>query len=235
MRRTELRTPYPRAAPLACCEVEYKVQGYRYLDVPRINDGPLLWDVIESRRSRIPHGPLEGGDLSTFLWMCAKIRSQRRAAGGCTVSHRPAPSAGGLHPIDMLLIENPARPSLAVYDAHSHALCDLRIIDEQSLMSLVADSNAATQNTAGTIVLFAANFDRTLARYKNGESLVWRDSGALLAICYLAAEALGVHCCGLGISGEPWLSRLIQSHSGVGGVGGCVVGTGADESKRLAT
>lgn len=226
MRRTELGSPHPRATPLACCEVAYRVQGYRYLDVPHAKNGPLFWDVVESRRSRVPKGPIEWADLSIFLWMCAKIRRQRRTAGNGAVSHRPAPSAGGLHPIDMLFIECPTRPSLAVYDAQSHVLCDLLISDNNLLMSLVANVNAATQNSTGSIVLFAANFDRTLAKYENGESLVWRDSGALLALCYLTAEALGLSCCGLGITGEPWLSRLVQSHSGVSGVGGCVVGGG---------
>lgn len=227
MKRTDLGNPHPRAAPLACSDVTYLVRGYRYLDVPHLKDGPPLWNVIESRRSRVPQGPLEGECLSAFLWMCAKIREQRRVAGGCTVSHRPAPSAGGLHPIDMLIIENPMRPMLAVYDAQSHVLCDLQIEGSESLTSLVAEANAASQNVSGSIVLFAANVDRTLAKYENGESLVWRDSGALLALCYLVAEGLGMHCCGLGITGEPWLSRLIQSHSGVSGVGGCVVGRGS--------
>lgn len=148
---------------------------------------------------------------------------------GFAVSRRPAPSAGGLHSIDMLLVEDVARPTLQLYDARSHVLWDLEVPREGGLHELVKEAGSATRSSGGSIVLFFANFERTLSKYENGESLLWRDSGALLGLCYLVAEGLGVQCCGLGITGEPWLSQVIGSHSGAGGVGGCIVGVGGGE------
>ena len=77
----------------------------------------------------------------------------------------------------------------------------------------------------GTIIWFGAQFDRTLSRYKDGESLVWRDTGALIATISLVAECLNLNCCALVIIGEPHFSQLLNSKGIVIGVGGLLVGS----------
>jgi len=134
------------------------------------------------------------------------------------------PSAGGRHPIDILVIEQPQQPALAVYDASAHAVCDLEVTNVEYLHYLVREVNEITMNEDGAILLFVANFNRTMAKYQDGESLVWRDSGALLATCYLVSEGLGLGCCGIGATGEPWITRLLNNSATARGVGGCIVG-----------
>jgi hypothetical protein len=75
-----------------------------------------------------------------------------------------------------------------------------------------------------TILWLAAQFDRTMARYENGESLVWRDAGCFLGTLDLTAEALGMSFCQLGLTGEPWISQTLGSGHRVVGAGGCLVG-----------
>jgi hypothetical protein len=76
----------------------------------------------------------------------------------------------------------------------------------------------------GTILWHAAQPGRTFARYEHGESLVWRDAGALVAMTALVAEGLGLNCCPIGITGEPYLSSALETEGRVVGVGGTVVG-----------
>jgi hypothetical protein len=75
---------------------------------------------------------------------------------------------------------------------------------------------------------FGAQFERTLSKYENGESLVWRDAGALLATLSLVAECLSLNCCAIGITGEPFVSGMFGKDSNVVGVGGLLVGRRQD-------
>lgn len=59
-----------------------------------------------------------------------------------------------------------------------------------------------------TRLLLVAELGKTAAKYQHGESLIWRDAGALLAVMAVVAEALDCVLCPLGITGEPWASRL---------------------------
>ncbi len=81
----------------------------------------------------------------------------------------------------------------------------------------VLDSQAAT------IVLLAAEPGKTLAKYENGASLVWRDAGALLATMAFAAHSLGMNFCPLGITGERCV-RSLDPHRRLVGVGVALLG-----------
>jgi len=50
------------------------------------------------------------------------------------------------------------------------------------------------------IFLFTALLPRTLSKYKNGLSLIWRDAGALITTISLVAEGLQLSSCPLGFS-----------------------------------
>ena len=163
--------------------------------------------------------------MGVLLWLTAKTRATRTDGDGFVWQHRPVASAGGRHPIDILIVRDPKHPTVTLYDPGAHALCDLEVASVDALQAVVEDVNEVTMNSRGTILLFVASFDRTLSRYSDGESLIWRDSGALLTHCYLVAEGLNVGCCGIGVTGEPWVSDILGNPPGVGGVGGCVIGT----------
>ena len=103
--------------------------------------------------------------MSARLWFTAKTRSVVKDPAGTTCSHRPTPSAGGRHPIDILVIQTPSEPTLAIYDPIAHGLADLEVTDIEPLRSVVDEANAVTMNRDGALLLFAASFNRTLAKY----------------------------------------------------------------------
>ena len=76
---------------------------------------------------------------------------------------------------------------------------------------------------AATLMLFAVEPGMTFAKYRGACSLVWRDAGVLQGPLAIAAEALNLHFCLLGVTGEPWVGRLLDQ-PGLIGVGAAYVG-----------
>lgn len=219
------REPRPRAVDLPYREWAYPAGPVEYLDIPATEPTtPPFFQVVRSRRSRAPSAPLGEHPLGILLWYTGKAWETRTSSEG-RWEHRGVPSAGGRHPIDILVAGRAQAPeALFRYDPMGHSLVLLLDTNSADLNALLSEAAAAGRTRGGTILLFAAQVGRTQARYQNPESLIWRDAGALSASIALVAEAIGAACTPLGITGEPYISRLLASGSDVTGVGGCVVG-----------
>lgn len=222
MERINLNSPVPRKSELRYFEFPYKITAKKYLPKPAAPSNIPFFKVLLSRNSRRNLGHLTNDVLSELLWYSAKTFSVRKRESGYLWQHRSSPSAGGCHPIDLLLFSRQSS-KVKIYDSLAHSLCEIRV--EPSLLeSFIEFISEIVPVEEATIIMFAAQFDRTLSKYEYGESLVWRDAGTLLATISLVAEALGLHSCALGVTGEPLLSELLKSTGQVIGVGGCVVG-----------
>jgi len=222
----ELPEPVPRSQPLAWTREQAAVVSREFLVVPEKPEDISFWSVIESRRSRRLFGMLDRLTLSQLLWNAIKTRETLRPHSEMRWQTRPYPSAGGIYPVDVLLVEpGESGPRCAWYNAVSHSLDspELSSPKEANLLFAAADEVVPVGN--GIVLWFVANTKRPNAQYSNFESLVWRDSGALLMALYLVAEALKISCCGIGATG----SQQIRSCLGLGneyiGVGGCVIGS----------
>lgn len=115
---------------------------------------------------------------------------------------------------------------VAVYDEQAHALCELEV-ERAAFYRLLRQVRALLPLEQGSLIWHAAHPHRTLDKYHQGSSLVWRDSGVLTGYLTLVAEALRLNCCPLGITGEPSVSSMLGM-PGVVGVGGCVIGLAGD-------
>jgi Nitroreductase family len=130
-----------------------------------------------------------------------------------------APSAGGLQAIDLIVQQKVGSGFLMFhYNSRAHALGQLRVKGSCAALWNAAQTILAAPE--GSIIWFSADMEVMRARYRWGESLLWRDAGALLAYCSLAAEALGLASCPLGLTGEPMLSdvfgsKRIRCHGGI--------------------
>lgn len=219
----ELPAPIPKEQEDAFFEFPYKKESVEYLDHPSPVKSQGFWNVLVSRKTRYEFSELSTSKLSTILWHSAKVLSSKRTKSGFIWQHRPTPSAGGRHPIDILVFRPSERTLVHLYDPLSHALHRLSI-NNASLSDLIMYINEMVPLHQATILLFAAQVEKTSSKYHNPISLIYRDSGALLATLYFIAEALDLSCCGLGITGEPFLSQILESQGKVFGVGGCLVG-----------
>ena len=224
MKRTNLESPALRPSELPYREFHYPRRAANYLSVPSPLSRATLFDVLESRQTcRSFEGPLDEPALSTILWYSSKTRTTRREASGFVWQHRPSPSGGGRHPLDLLVWQSDT-VGPCLYDPIAHSLVELNANTPSAGEELIAHTRHIVPFKTASLIWFAAQFDRTLSRYQHGESVVWRDAGVLTAAICLIAEALGLSCCPLGITGEPFISRLLGSKSLVVGAGGLLIG-----------
>lgn len=216
--------PRPREERLEFNSFRLETGKPRYLEVPAACVQKLFWDVIEHRKSRRQFAEIDDSGMSTLLWYTAKTLSSCRSHSGTTWEHRATPSAGGIHPIE--LITQPfsnSEQQLFWYDPLAHALCKLNA-DPHACHSLRRLANTVLDTQCGTIVWLVANFNKTGAVYSNAQTLVWRDTGVLIGMLCLVAEALNVNCCALGITGDKALRNVLPLPKGVHGVGAVVIG-----------
>jgi hypothetical protein len=165
--------------------------------------------------------------LSTLLSMSSGVQVQGTDSLGFPLSRRPAPSAGAIHPIH-LVVNPPGQDTWCRFDPLRRALISLptqlRAVDVRaSLNALLPTANAA-------LLLFVAEPAMTATKYENCASLVWRDAGVLQGVVALTAEALGVGCTLLGVTGDPWSEQLLDQ-AGLHGVGVALLGEPAAHAR----
>ena len=225
MKRIDLANPVLRSREKAYSEFRYPTTERTFLPQPTVLPKTQFSKVLASRESRRDFNSLPRRNLNSLLWHSARAIEVNQPARSSRWQHRPAASAGGRHPIDILIIErNRDQPTLHVYQPEAHALAKIRLASGSLLEDFLDSIDNVVNTDHATIVWLAAQFDRTLSRYENGESLVWRDSGVLIATIGLVAECLDLNCCAVGITGEPFISALLKSKSKVVGVGGILIG-----------
>jgi SagB-type dehydrogenase family enzyme len=185
---------------------------------------PSFREIALRRRSRRTFAGLRREALSQLLEITCRTQRVRDFAAGLQLSQRPVPSSGAIHPIHMLILE-PTATSMMRYEPIGHAL--VPVDSGVDLNAVRATVGQVLDPQDGTILFLAAEPNRTAAKYKASASLVWRDAGALIGALALGAESLGLACCPLGITGEPFVSALVDQAPLVG-VGVILLGSACD-------
>lgn len=226
MRDIAAPSPRPKAVGQAYKEFIYYRPAGTLLPIPKPRR-VSFFRVLADRRSRRPLRPLSAHHLGAVLWFSAKEFARRGTPGaGNYWEHRAVPSAGGCHPIDVL-VRDGAKPRLAWkrYNPRSHGLASLIIEDSSALRAHDRTLKPMVGELRNASLLWLlAQPNRTARRYHNPESLIWRDAGVLIGVIALVAEALGLACTPLGATGEPFLSRALGGRGKVFGLGGILIG-----------
>lgn len=214
-----------RAHHLPFEEFPYPASKITYLPVPEGESSEPFFEVLDRRATRREFGGISQENLSSLLWHAAKVKSSKILEAGHVWQHRPAPSAGGRHPLDLLIITRINRElQVQIYDPIAHALKDLNLPSPRPMENLIRFLQDNFETGQAVILWFAAQVQKTTSVYRNATGLIYRDAGALEATVALAAEALGLNYCSIGITGEPWISNSLGSEGLVCGVGGMLVG-----------
>jgi SagB-type dehydrogenase family enzyme len=181
-----------------------------------------LVSMVEERQTRRDFKDvLDEQFLGQLLWLSCRSRSSWHSEYGFDQESRPAPSAGALHPVHVLV----GAEGLAWqrYDAVAHSLVEVPRSEANVTAMRTAASNLVDLGR-GALVSFLAEPGRTGAKYESPDSLVWRDAGVLLGYMSVAAEALGLSFCPLGLTGDAVLRDLLDWSAPVHGAGLAVVG-----------
>jgi SagB-type dehydrogenase family enzyme len=186
---------------------------------------PLQVDMVallEQRQSRRSFNrDLTALEMGDFLWLACRSRSSRSGPFGFPQESRPHPSAGGMHPIHVLVARSD--DGWMRYDPVEHALIELPGSRVAATLARKASTLLVPLNR-GVLIALTAEHGRTAAKYEKVASLVWRDAGVVLGYMSVVAEALGLSFCPLGILGEPYVSAAVANDSRVQAAGLAVLG-----------
>jgi SagB-type dehydrogenase family enzyme len=142
---------------------------------------------------------------------------------GTTRTTRLASSAGGIHPIEIIVITPDFRRAFHV-DAAKSRLELLELRDRASLKEFGTDVQCIVPAARSHFIVLAADFQRTEGHYTDHQSLVLRDAGVLLQTLHLCATAYRLAFCPLGILGHSVGQAIFGSPRAISCVGVASVG-----------
>ena len=220
MQWIDLGNPHPLPSPGAYTPIKWPA-GDAVPLVPAADvSARAFGDVANARRTRRSFAALDLESLGALLSLTCRVQQLGSTELGFPLTRRPSPSAGAIHPVHLIVLA-PAQAEWHRYDPFRHALVKVPTTVDAHLVRREMEELVAAP--AATLLLFAAEPGMTAAKYGNPWSLVWRDAGVLQGCLSLAAEALDLRFCLLGVTGEPWTSRLLDQ-PGLVGVGAAFVG-----------
>ncbi|WP_442867341.1 nitroreductase family protein [Acidovorax sp. GBBC 1281] len=195
----------------------------RPLDTTGAYLAPHLAAILATRRSRRDFvAPATKGDLSALFDLSARTQEARISDLGFDLEFRRHPASGAIHSIHCLVQERRGE-EWNRYDAKRHELVTLRgSSDAAQAIRLAADEVVPTGNAS--LIAFIAEPGKTAAKYDCPESLIWRDAGVMLGYISIAAEALGLGFCPLGITGDPMIANTLDQQGRLRGVGLALLG-----------
>lgn len=216
----DLKNPRPRSKPKLYVPVVWPTSTLVPLPDDLLPDTPSFEAVIESRRTRYAFAQLPEEQFAALMHLTCRVRHTLAGSLSFPQSYRPVPSAGAIHPVHVIL-HRPGDHTMHRYDPIGHGL---RQLDGSiDVTALRAAMHEVVHAPNATLLLFVAEPGMTGSKYEDAASLVWRDAGVLLGIIAMAAEALSLNFSPMGVTGEPWASRLIPG-SPLVGVGAAFVG-----------
>lgn len=180
-----------------------------------------FFEVATERTSQRKFSALPESRLAQLLWYSAKVISTHSQANGYILSHRPSPSAGARHPIDIIVSMPSKERKLEYYNPFDHSLTVVTT-DQILVDNFVDHINQCMEIQEGTIIWFLAHQVRTGAKYDNPESLVWRDAGALIYCMQIVCAALNLSSCAIGTLADPHIKILFGEE--VISAGGIIIG-----------
>lgn len=219
------KNPEPRKKLLKISDFNYQVGNSISLPAVDEKHSSKFFEILKNRKSERQFRKLRITQLAKVLWFCAKARGISIADNDQILFHTNVPSAGSIHPIDILIsLPGPiTKRKLHYYDPFTHKLWELTL-DKRKLFSFIRiiDQNIKTSNS--TIFWFAGDILRTNEKYKNPESLVWRDAGALIMTVQLVATAFNIRSCAVGTLAEPFFAKLFNNSKSYISAGGVLLG-----------
>lgn len=216
-----LGIPRPRPNPITYTPITWLAS--RVIDLPdsKLAVTRSVSDALANRRSHRSSDAPTLESLGSLLWQSARTIQRTPSPFGFDSEIRPAPSAGALHPVH-LVVWVPSLGNWAWYSSRTHRMHVLE--RQQALEGLSEEVRSILPECSGATIVFVAEPGLCSAKYLNADSLIWRDSGVLQGTLGIVASALDLEFCLLGITGNPWVERLAEQGK-LSGVGVAVVGS----------
>jgi hypothetical protein len=215
--------PQPRESPAPPSGLRWPKRSQ--LRCPHIIPPPpaSFASVLEARRSNRTLRPAPIREIVNALAFATRPRFV--LDGDCYLrSRRPTPSAGAIHPIEIVIADWRGSDRLMRYNALDHSIEILRITHPEKVREFADLCANLLPDAHGTALVLIADQHRTQSLYNNFSSLIWRDAGALLEVLALVATAYRLRFCPLGILGGHVVDALALCLEQAIGVGCAIIG-----------
>ena len=169
------------------------------LTIPASTEPVPFLTVLDERHSTRQLASPSREDLSALLWHAARTRDSQIREGWQWQS-RATPSAGGIHPVHLIITRLGRDRRALRYDPVRHALIPCAI--SPAAVRRYQRAVDAVLATTGVVVTLLVDVAAIRRRYLRPDSLAWRDAGCQLATLHLTAHALGLGSCLLGMNGN---------------------------------
>ena len=182
------------------------------VDLPDLSpdSGSSLWKTLGQRRSRRDYAR-ESISLETLARLVWATQGVTARTSGFLL--RTAPSAGGLYPIETYLVVHRVEglePGLYHLDVQGQAL---ELLAAGNLEREILSAALNQEMCASAPVVFIWTAVKARAKWKYGERAyryIYLDAGHICENLYLAAEDLGLGCCGIGAFVDDEVNHLLR-------------------------
>ena len=209
--------------PLPFEPYRYEVAGE--LRLPKVEEAERkdFMEVFSGRRSVKELGVCGLEEISKILFYAVKPYSIAQDDYGVCVYRSAAPSAGGRHPIDVLVgLPEESGRRLYLYQPLKHSLRKLTIplgLEQE----FYRDVEQTLPFGKSTLLWFSVQYMRTASKYTEPMSLIWRDIGAQLCCLQQAAKYMGMDSCPIGYLAQESFNNMFHTDKLMSG-GGMIIG-----------
>lgn len=185
----------------------------------RVN--PHFAVLAEARRSERQHAgaPVQVDEVAVHVSEVCRYRSSWTSRQGLPVGRKAVPSAGGLHPLEVLLLqfEDGGQPRVWQYHAVADVVSDLGRLSGPAAAAAARLGFAAKSSTGAArspqVLLFLASEDSRLHDKYSGFAYAnaYKDAGSILTALQLSVVGSGLGLCPLGATIEADVNRCLPA------------------------
>lgn len=179
------------------------------LPEPTRSAGKFIWDMFERRRSVREYSPnaLPMKKLSQLLWATQGVTKKMGP-----YALRAAPSAGALYPIETYILVNNVEDLEAGIYHYNILKHKLEVVRKGGFGTEAAQAALGQKmlRDANVVLIWTAVVARSKWKYRErAYRYIYMDAGHIAQNAYLAAETLGLGCCGIGAFFDSEVDSLI--------------------------
>lgn len=211
-------SPRPRARVVLPPPLSAPIVGLRRLAIPTQELKGCWDDLLARRQTNYRSISIDIEIAGTICWFTSRnIRTLDGKNG--QLSHRPTPSAGALHPIELVITGLPGSPGAWWYRADEHAFA-LLDSDDSTLRALETEAADCLPVEAASQIWLLGDIEKVAAKYECPASLLLRDAGFLLCTLTFTATAMGLAPVPMGVTANSILPISTEWSRPVVGLGG---------------
>ncbi len=211
-------SPRPRVRVDLPPPLSASIAGLRRLPTPTQEIKGCWDDLLARRQTDYRSTSVDIETAGTICWFTSRnIRTFDGKSG--QLSHRPTPSAGALHPIELVITGLLGSPGAWWYRPAEHAFALLDGGDSM-LHALETETADCLPVEPASQIWLLGDIEKVAAKYERPETLLLRDAGFLLCTLTFTATAMGLAPVPIGVTANSIIPTGIEWSRPVVGLGG---------------